>query len=124
MTFLCLIFAVLYEFLGHGVYSWRIRLLFLLPLAMFVLFAVIGKKADETFLPAITALRLLVISEMVRNAFIGIVKVYGTASSKAMIPAVISAVLLAATVALTVVCAIRKVRQSRKVKEQEILPQR
>ena len=38
MTALCVIFAVIYEFLGHGVYSWRIRLLFLIPLVMFVFF--------------------------------------------------------------------------------------
>lgn len=111
---LCGIFAVFYEIFGHGVYSWRIRLLFVLPLAMFVFFSVIKNRADETFLPAVTALRLLVISETARNAFIGIVKVYGTSSSKASILSVCSLILLAAAVVLTVVCAVRRAVLSRR----------
>ncbi len=112
MTAVCVIFAVIYEIFGHEVYSWRIRLLFVIPLAMFVLFAVLKKRSLksrkwEEFLPAITMLRLLAASEIARNAFIGIVTVYGTASSKVMILYVISAILLFATVALTVACALK-----------------
>ena len=112
MTVVCAIFAVIYEFLGHGVYSWRIRLLFVIPLAMFVFFVILKKISRksakwEAFLPAITAFRLLAASEIARNAFIGIVNVYGTTSSKVMILYVISAALLFATVVCAVACAVK-----------------
>ncbi|MBP5765535.1 MAG: hypothetical protein J6X47_00955 [Clostridia bacterium] len=113
MTALCVIFAVIYEFLGHGVYSWRIRLLFLIPLVMFVFFVFLkwrSRKSDrwEAFLPAITTFRLLAASEIARNAFIGIVTVYGTASSKTIILYVLSAVLLFVTAVLTVYGGVKK----------------
>ncbi|MBR5060143.1 MAG: hypothetical protein IKX06_05155 [Clostridia bacterium] len=107
-------FAVLYEIFGHGVYSWRIRLLFVLPLSMFVLFSVIKNKAQEDFLPAITALRLLVISEAARNAFIGMIRVFGTSTSRSVILYVCSLVLLAVTLSLTVFCAVRRGASHRK----------
>ena len=107
MTGLCVIFAVIYEILGHGVYSWRIRLLFLAPLVMFLLFALLKRRDILPFLPAITLLRLLAASEIARNAFIGIVEVYGTRTSKDVVFGIISIILAIATVVAAAVCTIR-----------------
>ena len=109
MTGLCLVFAVIYEFLGHDVFSWRIRLLFLLPLSMFLLFLFMKPERSEHYLPAITCLRLLVAAGIARNAFIGITEVYGTTSSKITNMTVISAALAFATVVATIVCVITRI---------------
>ncbi len=82
-TVVCVIFTVIYEIFGHGIYSWRIRLLSLIPFGMFCLFLIMKKVKYnfEPYLLAITFIRLMAASEMARNAFIGIVRVYGTVSS-------------------------------------------
>ena len=112
MTGLCLVFALIYEFLGHGVYSWRIRALFVVPLIMAGLFIVLKRTNPEPFLPALTLLRLLAASEIARNAFIGIVEVYGTRTSKDLVLGVVSAFLAAGTVIAAVICG-SKVRKKK-----------
>ena len=80
-------------------------MLSVLPFMMFILFLMLKHKKFEHFIPALTFFRMLVISEVARNAFIGIVEVYGTTSSKSNILAVTSAVALAGTVVSLIVCA-------------------
>lgn len=107
-TLLCVALAVIYEFLGHGVYSFRIRLLFALPLAMLLFCIVLRKKDLGRFLPAFTVFRMFIATGIARNAFIGIVFVYGTASSKSLILAYISGVLLVLSVVLFIISLLRK----------------
>ena len=114
-TVVCVIFTVIYEFLGHGVYSWRIRLLALIPLAMFGLFLIMKKvKFDfEPYLAAITFLRLFAASEIARNAFIGIIKVYGTVSSAMYYLYILSILFAGASIISFSVCLIIRITHRR-----------
>lgn len=110
MTVICVVFAVIYEFAGHGVYSLRIRFLWTVPLVMLIVFLALGKINFEPYIQSLTFLRLFAASEIARNAFVGIVEVYGTTSSKAVILLIISIALAASTVVSVIFCAIKRRR--------------
>ena len=114
MTVLCLALGIIYEFLGHGVYSWRLRLLFLIPLFMFFFCLVLKKLNPEEFWPSITCIRMLAACEIAGNAFVGIVRVYGTVSSKAAIFDYCSLALFILLVAVTLTCVIKRVENPQK----------
>ena len=110
MTGLCLILTVIYEFNGHGVYSWRIRLLALIPFVMFLFLLLLKNRNFVPFIEAITFMRLFAAAEIARNAFIGIVRVYGTATVTMYVLYAVSAFFLAATLISFAVCLIRYLR--------------
>ena len=82
MTGVCVLFAIVYRIFGHGIYSLHIRFLFTLPLFYFLVFRVIYRTKANVYMPALIAFRGIMVSELARNALIGIFEVYGTTYSK------------------------------------------
>lgn len=110
---LCVALTIIYEFAGHGVHSWRIRFIAAVPIIMLLLFIIMKRTRQKPYLPAITSLRMLAVSELCRNLFIGIIEVYGTATEKSKYFAIISISLLILTLTFTIIGLVKNMKNKK-----------
>ncbi len=111
---MCIVLAIVYRILGHGIYSPHIRYLFTLPLFYFLVFWIIYKTNSNFYLPSTVAFRGIMVSELARNVLTGVFEVYGTSCSKVNYLLWVSAAFIVATAVLCPVGIISEMRKRKK----------